>query len=147
MGKIDAGAGPGGLEPISNQSLPTFTKQASRAGLAALWRAYCCAIDAGVSRWDFALEIDQLQADGSTISNLRWLVAKGYAKHGREISNYGDQHRSFEKSPGFTFDAETCLVLSSIRLVLIRNSWRTACASRRPSKCLKPIHHQWFIFY
>lgn len=97
---------------VSSHSISTFTDESSRAGLATLWRAYACASDAGAEVWDFALEIDQLQASGSTISELRWLVAKGYAEHGRETSEYGDPHRSFEKSPGLNFDPETCLVLT-----------------------------------
>lgn len=83
-----------------------------RTGLAILWQAYTYATDAGAELWDFALEIDKLYATGLTISDLRWLVAKGFAEHGREMSVYGDSHRSFRPSDGFNFENETCLVLT-----------------------------------
>ena len=49
--------------------------------------------DAGADLWDFALENDRLYATGLTISDLRGLVAKGFAEHGQETSFYGDHHR------------------------------------------------------
>ena len=48
-----------------------------RAGLALLWQAHEYALDAGADVWDFALESESLYAAKLTISDLRWLVAKG----------------------------------------------------------------------
>jgi hypothetical protein len=84
----------------------------SRAGLAQLWQAYVYALDAGAALWDFALENDQLYATDMTISDLRWLVAKGLVEHGQETSLYGDPHRSFRPGNGFNFLATTCFVLT-----------------------------------
>lgn len=83
-----------------------------RAGLALLWQAYAYARDAGADPWDFAVEIDVLYEAELTISDLRWLVAKGYAEHGQETTFYGDPHRSFRKSTGLTFVRTTCFVLT-----------------------------------
>jgi hypothetical protein len=83
-----------------------------RAGLALLWQAYRYAQDAGADRWDFALESDRLYETELTISDLRWLVAKGFAEHGQETSFYGDPHRSFRPSGGFNFVPTTCFVLT-----------------------------------
>jgi hypothetical protein len=83
-----------------------------RAGLAQLWQAYVYAEDAGAALWDFALENDQLYATDMTISDLRWLVAKGFVEHGQETSFYGDSHRSFRSSNGFNFVPTTCFVLT-----------------------------------
>jgi hypothetical protein len=51
-------------------------------GLALLWQAYRHTRDAGADLWDFALETDRLYETELTISDLRWLVAKGFAEHG-----------------------------------------------------------------
>jgi hypothetical protein len=83
-----------------------------RAGLASLWQAYRYALDAGAELWDFALESERLYKTGLTISDLRWLVAKGFAEHGRETSVYGDAHRSFRPSRGLNFVRTTCFVLT-----------------------------------
>ncbi len=83
-----------------------------RAGLALLWQAYMYAQDAGADLWDFALENDRLYETELTISDLRWLVAKGFAEHGQETSFYGDPHRSFRLSGGLNFVPTTCFVLT-----------------------------------
>ena len=82
-------------------------------GLTSLLRAYAYARDAGANTWDFALEIDKLYETGMTISDLRWLVARGFAEHGNEVSVCGDTHRSFDARAGFNFDTRTCLVLTA----------------------------------
>jgi hypothetical protein len=82
------------------------------AGLALLLQAYLYARDAGASPWDFALESDGLYQTELTISDLRWLVAKGFAEHGQETSCYGDPHRSFRPSNGLNFVPTTCFVLT-----------------------------------
>jgi hypothetical protein len=83
-----------------------------RAGLALLSQAYVYAQDAGAALWDFALENDWLYKANVTISDLRWLVAKGFAKHGQETSFYGDPHRSFRPGVGFNFVPTTCFILT-----------------------------------
>jgi hypothetical protein len=82
------------------------------AALALLWHAYDCAQDAHGVAWDFALEIGKLYEVGLTITDLRWLVVKGYVAHGAETSSYGDAHRSFTPSEGLNFVTTTCVVLT-----------------------------------
>jgi hypothetical protein len=84
----------------------------SRVALGLLRQAYCCAQDAGADLWDFALETGRLFDTGMTISDLRWLVAKGFAEHGQEQSVYGGPHRAFRRGQGFFFDQVTCVVLT-----------------------------------
>ena len=83
-----------------------------KAGLALLWQAHQYAQDAGADVWDFALERESLYAAKLTISDLRWLVAKGFAEHGHETSFYGDPHRSFRPSKGLNFVPTSCFVLT-----------------------------------
>ena len=101
---------PGG-DCYGEEAAPTIHRE-FRAGLALLWQAYVYAQDAGAALWDFALESDQLYAAGVTVSDLRWLVAKGFAEHGQETSFYGDPNRSFRPGVGLYFVATTCFVLT-----------------------------------
>ena len=98
-------------EDRREQSAPLIDENL-RAGLALLRQAYRYARDAGADVWDFALETDSLYATGLTISELRWLVARGFAEHGQETSFYGDPHRSFRRSRGLNFVPTTCFVLT-----------------------------------
>jgi hypothetical protein len=84
-----------------------------RIALRLLSHAYWLANDTGSDLWDFALEIDRLFEAGLTVSDLRWLVAKGFAEHGEELSVYGSPHRSFRRGDGFFFDHSTCVVLTA----------------------------------
>src|SRR4051794_20984292 len=108
----DEGRRPG-IAPINNNL---------RVGLALLFQAYCYSQDAGVNLWDFALEIDKLYATGLTINDLRWLVAKEFVEHGREVSLYGDPHRTFQAAVGFSFEPGTCVVLTSKGAAFVRES-------------------------
>lgn len=83
-----------------------------RAAFRLLQRARECTQDAQAPRWDFALEIGQLYAAGLTITDLRWLVAKGFVEHADEISAHGDEHRSFTPSRGLGFLPRTCVLLT-----------------------------------
>ena len=57
-------------------------------------------------------QVDKMYEVGLSISDLRWLVAKGLALHGREVSAQGDSHRSIRCSQGFNFDSTSCVVLT-----------------------------------
>jgi hypothetical protein len=83
------------------------------AALALLHYAHDRAQDAHAAPWDFALEIGELYEAGLTITDLRWLVVKGFVEHGAETSAYGDPHRSFARSRGFNFLTTTCVVLTT----------------------------------
>jgi len=124
--------------PYTSHPFPTFTKQRSRDGLATLWRAYACAIDAGTDVWEFALEVDQLDSAGLTVSDLRWLVAKGFADHGRESSRYGDAHRSFEKATGLKFETETCFVLTKDGATFAAKTFEDS--NKSPSDPVPPLN-------
>lgn len=100
-----------------------------RAGLAVLWRAYICARDTGANVWDFALRTDKLYEAGMTSSDLRWMVAKGFAEHGQETSSYDDPHRSFHRSNGYSFNNHTCLILTCTGAALAEHVFRETTRS------------------
>jgi hypothetical protein len=94
------------------ESTSPLIDESLRAGLALLWRAYICAQDTDANVWDFALRTARLYEAGMTSSDLRWMVAKGFAEHGEETSGYDDSHRSFRRSNGYFFNNHTCLILT-----------------------------------
>jgi hypothetical protein len=101
---------PNGDGHVESTSLPMDDNL--RAALALLRHAYACSEDGHADPWDFALEIGKLYEAGLAITDLRWLVAKGFVEHGDETSTYGDAHRSFTRSDGFNFLTTTCVVLT-----------------------------------
>ena len=70
----------------AGESPSPLIDESLRAGLAVLWRAYICAQYTGANVWDFALRIGRLYEAGMTNSDLRWMVAKGFAEHGQETT-------------------------------------------------------------
>lgn len=102
------------LDPAFRELERAVAEAGSDTALVLLWKAYRYAQDAGRDAWDFALEIDTLIKSGVTSTDLRWLVAKGFVEHGREVGGGGAGNRSFCPSVGFHFLPDTCLVLTSL---------------------------------
>jgi hypothetical protein len=109
-----------------------------RLGLDLLWQSYCYSQDASVDVWDFALEIDKLYATGLTISDLRWLVAKGFVEHGQESSVYGTPHRTFRSGAGFFFGAATCVVLTPEGAAFVGDSLNEPIVSTQSAQPIEP---------
>jgi hypothetical protein len=116
-------------EPGRSSVVPT--DQIARVALGLLLQARMFAQNAGTDFWDFALEINRLFESGLTISDLRWLVAKGFAEHGQELSEYGAPHRSFRRGDGFFFDHTTCVVLTPSGAAFVDHVLRAPVAPRR----------------
>jgi hypothetical protein len=110
-----------------------------RAGLALLWQAYRYAQDVGADLWDFALESDKLYEAELTVSDLRWLVAKGFAEHGQETSFYGDPHRSFRPSTGLNLVPTTCFVLTPKGAEFAVSTLKEPAAARYGSASLSTL--------
>jgi hypothetical protein len=95
-----------------------------RAGLALLWRAYICTQVTGANTWDFAMRTGRLYEAGMTSTNLRWLIAKGFAQHQQETSGYDEGRRSLRGSNGYFFDEDTCLILTATGAALAEHVFR-----------------------
>ena len=96
----------------AGESTSTLIDEGLRAGLGLLWRAYICAHATGANVWDFALRTGRLYLAGMTSSDLRWMVAKGFAEHGQETLGYNETGRSLRRSNGYSFDEHTSLILT-----------------------------------
>jgi hypothetical protein len=77
-----------------------------------LLQAYVLATDAETSRWDFAVEIENLRNEGMDETAFRWLVCKGYVEHAEEITLPGESGRTFRSTGDLTFTPESCFTLT-----------------------------------
>src|SRR6478736_4874326 len=84
-----------------------------RAALSLLLKASQYALDSRADRWQFAVELAELTSQGATLTNIRWLILRGFAEHGKETTVPGDDERSFRNLPPTSFPSGTCVVLSS----------------------------------
>lgn len=86
-----------------------------RIGLALvlLLDAWEAAFDLGLPAEDFAVEVREFQSLGLTATDLRWLVARGYADHLREDEGDGCGCRSFLAPPGLVLTQSSCFVLTA----------------------------------
>lgn len=107
----------------TGESTPLI-EEGLRAGLALLWRAYVCAQVTGGNLWDFALRSGRLYETGMTNSDLRWMVAKGFAEHGQGATAYDDNRRGLRSTNGYFFNEHTCLILTSSGAALAEHVFR-----------------------
>jgi hypothetical protein len=66
------------------------------AALPVLVKSYQYARSLNRSVWEFAVEIERLEAQGADVSDVRWLICNGFAQHGLEITNGDSAERSFQ---------------------------------------------------
>ena len=81
-------------------------------GLILLDRAYRYARDTGAPAWDFAVEEQELRRAGLTNSEYRWLLARGYVEHAREVTLHDSERRVFQPLGKNSFVEGTCFVLT-----------------------------------
>jgi len=77
-----------------------------------LLSAFNYASDAQLDRWQMAVELAELQRRGVALSDVRWLLAKGFADHRREITVPGDRERSFRPLETTDFPPTTAVTLT-----------------------------------
>jgi hypothetical protein len=77
-----------------------------------LLAAYRYAHDAQVDAWQLAVELDELRQHGLALLDLRWLVARGFAEHRREMTVPGDANRTFRVLSSTEFPGSTAVALT-----------------------------------
>jgi hypothetical protein len=107
-----------------------------------LLEAYDYAQQLERSVWDFAVEIDTLQAAGLSNSDLRWLQCKGYVEHAAEITLHGQDTRAFRQTGNLTFTNRTCFVLSEPGFLFAQHVLETRQDLPGPTKggAAQPAH-------
>ncbi|MGI9517145.1 MAG: hypothetical protein ACR2NP_08875 [Pirellulaceae bacterium] len=78
-----------------------------------LLRAWQFSIDCDRSKWDFAVELADLDALDISHDELRWLIGKNLVEHAQEIEAVQGIGRSFESPGGYTFSGKSCFVITS----------------------------------
>jgi len=77
-----------------------------------LLRAFRFSSDCNRSRWDFAIEIQELRELGISTEELRWLIGKGLIDHAEESLENAHLNRTFQSSGGFSLSPRSCFVLT-----------------------------------
>ncbi len=83
-----------------------------RAALSQLLRAHHFARDLKCKPWNLAIEATELRNCGLSNTDLRWLVAKGYVEHLREVSQPGESAREFRRTNNLKFTRRSCFLLT-----------------------------------
>lgn len=78
-----------------------------------LSRALKFSMDCDRSRWDFAVQILDLDHDGVSHETLRWMLGKGLIDHAIESGDARGIGRVFESPGAFAFNSRSCFVLTS----------------------------------
>src|SRR5262245_31336167 len=63
--------------------------------------------------WDFAVEIDRLNACGATSNDLRWLIRNGLIAHRLETRSLRARKRRFRTIQNLCFTERSCFVLTA----------------------------------
>ncbi len=90
------------------------------SALAELLKAYDYAADVHRDPWDFAISMSQLHSMHMTESDARWLICRGYAIQGTEITRPEDVSRTIRRSENLYLSKRACLVLTDLGASLIR---------------------------
>jgi hypothetical protein len=111
--------------------IPRFTPRI-REALQLLADAAACAQDVGADIWQFSVELSALRRAGLTANECRWLVAKGLARHAREVTASDSDRRIFQNYANLAFSKRTCFVIAE-RGVLYANALLRSMPRRRAS--------------
>ncbi len=77
-----------------------------------LARALQFSHDCDRPKWDFAVELLDLEQMGVSHDELRWLIGKGFVDHAREVFSKGGTGRAFDSLGGYTFTEHSCFVIT-----------------------------------
>jgi hypothetical protein len=103
-----------------------FVPDRLRSGLATLLTAYDYAQDSHTDAWQFAVELADLMAIGTTLTDIRWLVRRGFAELARETTIPGDATRTFRALAPICIMTDAGVVLTSLGAESIRSLLSTA---------------------
>lgn len=111
-----------------------------RAGLKLLLDGYSYSQELGANLWDFAIEIAFLYTAGLNNNDLRWLVGKGYVKHGLDTTAKGKVRPIEHRGGRMLLPSGSCFVLTGTgrefarKMVAGGESGVAKCQSERHSK-------------
>jgi len=83
-----------------------------------LSRAFHYSVECDRTKWDFAVEISDLDSMGLSHDELRWMIGMQLVEQAREISETQGMGRSFDSPGGFSLSTKSCFVLTATGLQL-----------------------------
>src|SRR5690242_9508291 len=98
-------------------------------GLEQLWRARRYAAESGWEPCQFGVEVSALTERGLSITDLRWLLAEGYAAHIEETTRPTHPARRFRSLKALIFPPRTCLVLTDSGFAALSALFQTTGAN------------------
>jgi hypothetical protein len=112
-----------------------------RFGLQFLWDSHVYALELAQDPWELSVEWLELQRQGLTCNDVRWLIQRGLVRHACEVTGMEDQRRRFVACANLSLSSRTCLILTEeggrlARLVGEVSEPGTPSASRTPSVSL-----------
>jgi hypothetical protein len=93
-------------------AVPTVSSASVQTAFAHLLEIHELARASGRRASDFAAEITSLTESGISVSVLRWLVCRGYAKCLRDVTQSADKERRFEAVDNLAWNSQSCFILS-----------------------------------
>lgn len=112
-----------------------------RPALRLLVEARDYARDTGCDAWQFAVEIDTLQAAGLTPNDIRWLLRKRYIEHARETTTAAAVTRQFHRLDSHGFCKRSCFTLTDAGLAFAHETAEENPASADlPEASPRPSH-------
>ena len=118
--------------PGSDGNRDSAVYAANSRGAATLGRCRRLRQDVGADIWQFSVELSALRRAGLTTNECRWLVAKGLARHAREVTAADSDRRSFQNYANLALSKRTCFVIAD-RGVAYANALFRATPRRRAS--------------
>lgn len=111
-----------------------------RASIALLADARAYADDQRGDRWEFAVSLNDMLANGAATNDIRWLVSKGYAEHAVETTRPNDDTRIFRPGRNLSFAKNTCIILtdSGIALATTVTGKPTSLSTLKVVRCDQP---------
>lgn len=100
------------------QGMPIVSK--IHAALVQLLEAYEYALDTHRDVWDFAIEVADFKAAGLGISDLRWLMSKGYIEAAHEVTQSTSSARKFQREKNLALSNAACFILTEKGIGLAR---------------------------
>jgi hypothetical protein len=112
-----------GLATTSGSALATNDHEMATpfsVGMQVLLRAMDYAVDVGRSRWEFAVELAELQRLGLSTADCRWLACKGWVEIARELSATPGSPRRFKHDLHLSLSRRSCLILTDLGAAQVR---------------------------
>jgi hypothetical protein len=102
-------------------------------GLELLWRAKFYSEQVESDTWQFGVEMSALLEGGLSVTDIRWLIAKGYAAHAREATRVTHRTRQFLQLKALHFPPGTCVVLTALGVDAVKQ-----LLAASPDVCVEP---------